>query len=369
MKIPKTPLMIFFVFLFLTCTNVQAESWKTVVGGSDGFARQEPEKEITVRDSDTVKPLNVVFVGGYDATYKFMQEGTNYENNVRNAFKGHNVKFYREPTKKELLEAILTADVLYISAHGGVYKNTWQCLQVAPSGDNNQINSKNESLITSLDIKNALAGNKTPKLVVFNTCNSTDLSDGVESENRFTSAFGIDANTKGKAYVGWSKWVVGNLTDYMFKVILCNWARRDRQGKYPSFANCYYFMKRKCTATLIGDSSITVVGDYPEQHILIGIWTLTGECVDFYNSSKMKKSSGTMSFTKEGKFEISYKVTDSFGNVENLKDNGSWIIQDDRLNVFKINKRSYHGDIDDNSRSLTLKAGGHYDWKFQLTKK
>ena len=369
MKCFKIPLLTFFAFLFLTCANVQAESWKTVVGGSDKFTHQEPEKDVAIRDSVTGKSLNIVFVGGYGGKYEFMEEGTQFERNVRNAFKDHNVKFYRKPTKNELIKAILLADVLYISAHGGVYKETWQCLQVAPSGDNNQINSENESLIISLDIKNALAGNKTPKLVIFNTCYSTDLSDGVESENRFTSAFGIDANTKGKAYVGWPKWVVGSLTDKMFKVILCNWARRNRQGEYPSFANCYYYMKRKCIATLIGDSSITVVGDYQEQHILVGSWALTGECVDFYNSSKIKNSSGIMSFSKEGKFEISYKVTDSFGNVENLKDNGSWIIQDDRINVFKINKRSYHGDIDDNSRNLTLKAGGHYDWKFQLSKK
>ena len=366
MKFSKIQLVVFFAFLFLACINVQAESWKTVVGGLDGFTRQAPERRVTARDTDIEKPLNVVFVGGYGAKYLFLKEGTDYENNIRNAFKDHSVKFYRNPTRNELIEAILPADILYISAHGGVYEDTWQCLQVAPSPDNNQINSKNESLITSRDIKDALSGNKTPKLVIFNTCYSTDLSDGVVPDNRFKAAFGIDENTKGKAYVGWSKWVIGSLTDDIFKVILCKWAKKDNHGKYLSLAEAYFYNNKKCTATLIGDSTITIVDD-PKQHILIGTWSLTGERMDFY-SSKIKKAKGTISFTKEGKFEVIYKVTDIVGNVENFKDNGGWVIQDKRLNVNEIQGRTYHGDIDDNSTSLTLKAGGRYDWKFQLTK-
>ena len=101
MKISKIPLLIFFVFLFLTSVNVQAESWTTVVGGSEGFAHQEPEKEVISRDFDTVKPLNIVFIGGYGGKYKFMEEGSKFEKKVRNALKDHNVKFYRKPTKNK----------------------------------------------------------------------------------------------------------------------------------------------------------------------------------------------------------------------------------------------------------------------------
>ena len=367
MKISKIPLLIFFVFLFLTCVNVQAESWKTVVGGSDGLTFQTPRKEITARNAGIVKPLNVVIIGGYDAVYLFKKKNSKFENNIINAFKGHNVIFYRGLNKEDFITAIVPADILYVSGHGGVYNDTWQSFQVASSPENKQLKN-GKSLVTSLDIKNALAGNKTPKLVIFNTCYSTDLSDGVVSENRFNAAFGICANTKGKAFVGWSKWVAGKYTDEIFREILCKWARKDNQGKYLSFADSYFYNNKKCSATLIGDSSFTVVGD-PKQHILVGVWSLTGKCRDFNNSREMKDASGTISFTKEGKFEISYEVIDSLGNVEDLKDNGGWVIQGNRLNVNKIKDRAYHGEVDDSSRNLTLKAGGRYDWKFQLTKK
>lgn len=184
MKFYKTILPVFCFILILTAgLDVQAEEWKSVIDSgdinyqipgkkgcdSDAFViHQGSNKEANSNDDNKPKkPLNIVFIRGYDAVTLVPSQG--FKTAMKKAFKGHNVKFVYLPNQKEMtknktLESFQGADVLLLNAHASQNAHSgMQWLKVAKSDDNHDISPDGNSMLTSLDIKKAFHGKKKPK--------------------------------------------------------------------------------------------------------------------------------------------------------------------------------------------------------------
>ncbi|MCK5199757.1 MAG: hypothetical protein KAR21_15475, partial [Spirochaetales bacterium] len=200
-----------------------------------------------------------------------------YQTKVKKIFKGHNVKFIavenKDMTKSKVLENLEGADIFLINTHGCSKPfNGMQCLQVAPSEDNNNVltitsilGDEKISLLTSLDIKKALHGKKKPKLVIFNMCYGINPSD-VPPKNLFSAAFGIDDKTQGRAFISWKDARYGFAMDSgILNHILSNkdkkWTVKDEKtGKYPKLKDVYS-NKSSGAPFIIGDTNTRFITD------------------------------------------------------------------------------------------------------------
>ncbi|MCP3932003.1 MAG: hypothetical protein GY705_23265 [Bacteroidetes bacterium] len=360
-------LSVLFVFGF---SSVYAGQWQTIVGSDENSGQQLMGEPVATIDSEeqpgqtsVKKPMTIIFVKGHNAVSLFNQKDSSFEKEMREAFKGHNVEFFRDSmTKSKVTNAILKADVFYINAHQlQTPYNGLAALQVAPSDDNQQISQGGNSLITSLDIKKALAGKKAPSLVIFNTCKTTDPAIGVPPRSQFNAAFSTDEQTKGKVFLGWRYKVIGNHKDAVFKTLLSKWAEPDEKGRYPEFGKVFNdpnVWGNSKKATLYGDAALKFAKDL-DQNTLVGTWDITG-------SSKGRASTtGTISFLEDSAFKVVFHVVYKNGRKHTTPGSGTWLLNDTQLNMKYKAGAVYNGTVKGNSLMFSMSSGNGWRLSFK----
>lgn len=263
-------------------SGISAGEWEVLLDGSSASGEPlEPEqKDVSTPDilqlidnygilspiSPPRKPLNIVFVKGYDA-YS-MLTNTDFKNEIKDMFKGHNVQFKffdkageKQGTKKEIIESFEGADIYLFNGHGcATSYYGMQCLQVAPSDDNTD-KKDDISVLTSLDLKKALVGKKKPKLVVFNICYGID--ERIPYKNRFSTVFVNDGTIQGNAFIGWMGKSRTNIMDEKIKnLIFAKWVKRDETGSYPQLEDVFQTKSDLLHPIIKGDRKIRFLDEY-----------------------------------------------------------------------------------------------------------
>lgn len=174
-----------------------------------------------------------IFIKGFDAAS--LIENASFKAAITAALPDHEVRFFGEGHDRErLMAAIGAADIFYYSGHTTVPVNGMQTLMVRPSPSNpNPLTPKGNSVLTSEDVATALRGKGGPRLVIMNGCETTKLDDKVAANKRLNAGFGITANTKGRAFIGWNYSVVGSAKDANFRDVFTAWSSRKAGELYP----------------------------------------------------------------------------------------------------------------------------------------
>jgi len=152
--------------------------------------------------------------------------------------------------REQFLKAAAKADILFFSGHSGVpsARPDIQALKLKPTATNA------DGLISAADLRAGLRGGG-PRLVIVNGCKTTDPADGIAEAKRIHSGFGISQGTRGRAYLGWPKLVVGFVADDQMGRFLTAWTKPNADGTYPSLADAKRTLGIQ-NLTIIGDSSL-----------------------------------------------------------------------------------------------------------------
>ncbi len=195
---------------------------------------------------------------------------------LKQFFSGQDIRFYTHPTNadknsgqedlpntmlnaRRTLLAMQQSDVFWFSGHSGqVPGQPVQVLQVADESRD----ASGKALLSALEVRDALRGRGGPRLVVINGCITTNLYDGISTENRLSTAFGINSQSKGRAYLGWDLEIVGKHADDYILTLLSLWTKPDQTNRYLTLAEA-----RERTPEA-NNRKVTIIGDgslrYPD---------------------------------------------------------------------------------------------------------
>jgi hypothetical protein len=213
-----------------------------------------------VRADDPLRRLEVVFAGGYSAQTR-ISEAAWRDGRTRN-FANANVRFFDNPltdrvriiTPRRTLLHIQQSDIYYYSGHAGTPSSSNPPMHVLQVRAENDMNAA--ATVSAADIRGALQGRRGPRLVVINGCKTTNPGDGVQGQNRLSTAFGITAGTTGRAYLGWSDIVIGINGDDQLGRLLAHWTTADAQGNYPTLEQSKRATGNSPNLTIIGDANL-----------------------------------------------------------------------------------------------------------------
>jgi hypothetical protein len=191
----------------------------------------------------------VILVAGYGASTRIDNE--EFRELRKKNFAGQWISFFTNElylNRERFLKAVQQADILFYSGHSGEPSSMpgMQVLVVKPSS------GKKGEVLPATAIAQALSGGTGPRLVVVNGCCTTDPEDGVPSQNRIATAFGIAEGVVGRTYLGWSKVVPGFLADDQIGRLFAIWTVPGADGKYPTI--------EQARAT-VGIENLDIIGD------------------------------------------------------------------------------------------------------------
>jgi hypothetical protein len=153
--------------------------------------------------------------------------------------------------KARTLECIERADIFVFSGHSGTPPGaSHHVLQIANTAGTARDN------INAFHLTTALKGRAAPRLVVINGCNTTDPADGVRSPHRISDGFGINASTKGRAYIGWSSEVVPTMGENTIGRVFNHWTTIRPDGTFPTLNESLAAAHTLKNPVLIGDGSL-----------------------------------------------------------------------------------------------------------------
>lgn len=195
-----------------------------------------------------------------------------FRGRLKQIFLGQDVRIYTHPTvadpsagqdelantmlnTRRTLLAIQQSDVFLFSGHSGVVEG--QPVQVVQVADDTR-DASGKALLSAVQVRETLQGRTGPRLVIINGCITTNLGDGIATENRLSTAFGIDGKTKGRAYLGWDDKIVGANADKYALALLTFWTTPGPKNQYPTLAEARDRTPpaNKRTVTIIGDQSL-----------------------------------------------------------------------------------------------------------------
>ncbi len=346
-----------------------ANSWDTVIsGGNDNMVDGSYSKSFITDETPANKKMNIIFIQGHDSVALFdnktkdpetNKKANKYRKDIETMFLGHKVEFHLKPTREQIVPLIRKADVLYNTSHQGDtnYKGM-QWFSVTPSESNKQFSKGDNSIFTSGNVKETLRHGKGPKLIIFNLCKSMKPV-GVQPENMFSTAFGINKDTEGRVFVGWTNFVVGKTGDRIFKYILEKWSKNSN-GESMSFLEAFnlfdwkkekkehIFMKFE-KAQYVGDPSITIESEENTDDCSLfheNKWVSENKKTSYsFNANKssftFSQAGGTSGGGQKGKYTLSgntltldpymqHSPTCSSTVVAHFKENCS-IIEGDRI--------------------------------------
>jgi hypothetical protein len=120
------------------------------------------------------------------------------------------------PSAERILEQAAKSDILYTSTHSGVPKGaTEQGVQIGEKGDARYVLLASEI---------AAANVRRPRLVIVNGCSTLPLLPEEGAVRNLATAFGINAATKGRAYIGFQDVHGGAKGDDYFRVFFYFWS-------------------------------------------------------------------------------------------------------------------------------------------------
>ncbi len=165
-------------------------------------------------------------------------------------FAGNEVHFFpQDGTRERVVKMIARSDIFYFTGHAGVPSKEpdVQVLQVYPKVP--------PTFLKAEHIRAGLLGKPGPRLVIINGCQTTTLNDGVPEEKRLSSGFGISKDTKGRAYLGWPKSIVGPVGDAQLGKILALWTTPREDGTYRTLREAKDDADNE-NLTIIGDETL-----------------------------------------------------------------------------------------------------------------
>jgi hypothetical protein len=161
-----------------------------------------------------------------------------------------------------------------------------------------------------------------PRLVIINGCATTARKFDNDPENQLFRAFGFDADTKGRAYLGWKVSVIGVQGDNYFSQFLVHWATPKADGSYPTLLESRDFMEGKGGGVAISEN-LDILGtpDLRFDHALgfvddvriVGEWRVNG--IRFPQDDELVTNNsfnGTrVSVVRDGSLKLAISAVDS----------------------------------------------------------
>jgi hypothetical protein len=128
------------------------------------------------------------------------------------------------PTPERMLDQFAKAHIIYGSTHSGVPKKSppEQGVQIGKKGDARYV----------LFAREMVAAKSKAQLVIINGCSTFPLLDEKDGKVRnVATGFGIDANTKGRVFIGFIGVHAGPKGDSFFRVFFYYWMGAGGAGK------------------------------------------------------------------------------------------------------------------------------------------
>jgi hypothetical protein len=158
-----------------------------------------------------------------------------YQRFVASIFQGHEVVFDDQPARKaRVLEVLARADIAYVNAHAGYL----------PSDNANPpehflwagAKGTADYALTALDLAalRRKAGARLPGLVVLAACETLSPPPGGAKLLQLPGGFGLSADSKGRALIGFREVIEGYKCDGFFRVFFAKWAAKRADGTYPT---------------------------------------------------------------------------------------------------------------------------------------
>jgi hypothetical protein len=227
--------------------------------------------------------LRTTFVRGHDVQ-THLSHKEKFQDPIENVFGAKRLSWklskdgYSGP---ELLDLIRHSDIFYLNAHAGNSSIVQRQVIIVKESEDNpkayRILSGKLSFIDREDIRGTTGKYDGPRLVILNGCSTTDYTgDAGKYAWRLATGFGIDSDTEGRAYLGWSKEVAGARIDLYMRDFLVNWASADSRSQYPTLAEAL-----KMTGPYTKNRQLTIVGDsslrYDFMSGFIGNYRIAGK--------------------------------------------------------------------------------------------
>jgi hypothetical protein len=158
-----------------------------------------------------------------------------YQRFVSAIFPGHEVVFDNQPERKaRVLEMLARADIAYVNAHAGY---------LPAAGDNPPehflwagAKDTADYALTALNLAEARRkpGARLPALVVLGACETLAPPPAKAKVLQLPAGFGLTADTRGRALIGFREPIEGYKCDGFFRVFFAKWAAKRADGTYPT---------------------------------------------------------------------------------------------------------------------------------------
>lgn len=209
-----------------------------------------------VQAVQTDKPIvwKADFVAGEDAG-TLITENAAFKNRIRKALAAETVSFFSSPLNAEqTLHSLTRADLFYFSGHTiGNLDPPMQAIQVRGS------DRGRPGKLTAVDIRKHLVAHATgPRLVILVGCQTMNLNDGVPPAFRLNSAFGIQRESRGRAFLGYETPIVGAMADDTMSKLIEYWTQPNENGVWPTIEEAVKFVQSPIK--IVGDSNLRYRG-------------------------------------------------------------------------------------------------------------
>ncbi len=151
---------------------------------------------------------------------------SDFDDFFRRAAKIADMVIELRPSKGRILEQMATADILYANTHSG-YPKSGVPRMVLQTGKG----KTEDDQLSAIEIAQALKGGAhLPRLVIIDGCNTLAPPPGGGRLLKIHEALQIKADTKGRAYLGFAKAIVGVRGDEFFRIFFAKWTHEP----YPT---------------------------------------------------------------------------------------------------------------------------------------
>ena len=146
-----------------------------------------------------------------------------YHRAFKAIFSGHNLTIDTSSGANVFLNHLMSCDLAYMSLHSNK--------EVLVVGNGDRVYADDVA-------EKCREVGRAPRLVIIVGCST--LRDG---ENNFATALHIEANSKGRAYIGFETPTLGYVSDRYFRVFLAAWSKpqKDNNGKYLTLEEARVF--------------------------------------------------------------------------------------------------------------------------------
>ena len=134
--------------------------------------------------------------------------------------------------RDRVFKLITMCDIFYFTGHAGTPSDSQeQVFTVRPR----EGKDRSDGVITASQLRKALEGQVGPRLVILNGCRTTAPNDPALEHLKLSSAFGINQDTQGRAYLGWPVSASRDSDEFLYEFLKI-WRVLHPEHGFPTLA-------------------------------------------------------------------------------------------------------------------------------------